>query len=132
MKRILGVVVLYAVVMLFCTRSSNGNCICPDHKTWVYPVKHHEFCGKELSGNGCQANARYNCTEGNPKAVFWDFCKDKYKDPYCSPQLAENCDYEATSTQIRCMTQRTCFNKVTADKTMMKIYGKKTLLPQEA
>jgi hypothetical protein len=64
MKLTLGLVYMHAVFMLFGKHASDGVCICPDHKTWMHNVTHHEFCGKELSGKDCKEDAIYNCTKG--------------------------------------------------------------------
>lgn len=132
MQLIRGKVYLYAVFMICCTPTTNCDCFCPDHTTWMYPVVHHEFCGKELSGKDCKENAFYNCTKGKPVAVYWELCKQSYKDPYCTPKLKSDCPYRNQSFIIECMTQRTCVNKVTADDTMREIYGKTTLLPRKS
>jgi hypothetical protein len=128
---IVGLVYMYAVFMLSGKHTSDGRCICP--KTWIHPVTHHEFCGKELSGSrkDCEENGRYNCTKGNPVAVYWGLCKDKYRHEHCTPREESHCEYTNQSFVIECMTQRTCVSKRTANRIMIQTYGKTSLLTQK-
>jgi hypothetical protein len=134
MKLIVGLVYMNAVFMLFGKHTSDGVCICPDHKTWMHPVTHHEFCGKELSGEDCKEDAIYNCTKGNPVAVYWELCKEASSYEYCTPREQNHCVHRknrSESYKIRCMTQRACVDKKFADRVMLQTYGKTSLLTQK-
>jgi hypothetical protein len=121
---------LYAITLLVWIRISHESCICPS--SWNYNVTHHEFCGKELSGESCVDNARYNCTKGIPKAVYWGCCKDKYEWDICTPKLKkDDCPHKNEIKATLCMTQRTCVVKVAADRRMMAIYGQTSLLSKQ-
>jgi hypothetical protein len=121
---------IYAITILVWTRISHESCICPS--SWKYNVTHHEFCGKELSGESCVDNARYNCTKGIPKAVYWDCCKDSfYVEDRCTPKIKDDCKRKSEIKVTLCMTQRTCGNLADADYRMMQTYGKTSLLSKK-
>jgi hypothetical protein len=132
MKLTLGLVYMYAAFMLFGKHTSDSVCICPDHKTWMHNVTHHEFCGKELSGSikDCEEDALYNCTKGNPVAVYWELCKKAYSKPSCTPREKSHCKFKNPSVVIECWSQRACVHKPAADRVMMQTYGKTSLLTQ--
>jgi hypothetical protein len=120
---------IYAITILVWIRISHESCICP---SWKYNVTHHEFCGKELSGESCVDNARYNCTKGIPKAVYWDCCKDSfYEADICTPKIKDDCKQKSEIKATLCMTQRTCSYKIGADRRMMAKYGKTSLLSKQ-
>jgi hypothetical protein len=133
MKLTLGLVYMYALFMLFGKHASDGVCICPNHKTWKYNVTHHEFCGKELSGSSkvCEEDSIYNCTKGNPVAVYWESCEEAYEHDHCTPREKSHCRYTIESFRIKCWSERTCVPKPHADRVMMQTYGKTSLLTQK-
>jgi hypothetical protein len=128
MKQV-ATVCLYAIIILCCTYISHENCICPTATSWKHNVTHHEFCGKEMSGKSCIENARYNCTKGTAKALFWDDCKEWYGRPYCSPTDDDGCVYPLTQAARKtvCLAQRACITKGHADRIMISMYGKTSL-----
>jgi hypothetical protein len=128
MKQV-ATVCLYAIIILCCTYISHENCICPAATSWKHNVTHHEFCGKELSGKSCIENARYNCTKGTAKALFWDDCKEWHRREYCSPTDGNACDFlkKLPAKQTICLAQRGCITEPHADRIMISMYGKTSL-----
>jgi hypothetical protein len=118
---------IYAITILVWTQISHESCICPS--SWKYNVTHHEFCGKELSGVSCVDNARYNCTKGIRKAVYWDCCKDSfYEADICTPKIKDDCKRKSAIRATLCMTQRTCGYQIDGNRRMVETYGKTSLL----
>jgi hypothetical protein len=126
--KLLTTLFLYGIILLYYTYVSHENCICP--KSWTLNVTHHEFCGKELSGESCIESARYNCTKGIANALFWDDCKEIYYKEFCTPKTNKSCRYNEhqAARKTICLAQRACKTKPHADKMMMEVYGKTSLL----
>jgi hypothetical protein len=125
-------VCLYAIIILCCTYISHENCTCPT--SWKHNVTHHEFCGKELSGKSCIENARYNCTKGITTALFWDDCKEWHRKEYCTPMDDAGCNHlrKQPARETICLAQRNCISKRLADKVMISMYGKTSLLSNKS